>query len=83
MTEDDDSPPRVVCEYCGEFITRTRDHTGQPTTAVGMVTDGGPYECGCPETPERWEVRYESREAVSDPTWMHPDGCRCQECQLA
>lgn len=83
-----DDPPRVLCEDCGDLITYvggTRYH-GQSLIAVGMVNEpGGNYTCGCPETPERWEIRHDGPDANAepsqdDPTWMHPDGCRCRLC---
>lgn len=78
----DDTPPRVLCGGCGEYITFVSRYTGQPTTAVAMVTGNGTFECGCPEPPGQWEIRHDSPQPESgdDPTWMHPDGCRCEGC---
>lgn len=81
-SDSEDAPPRVVCEDCSDPITYLGKHTGQPTTAVGMVTGTGQYVCGCAEPPEKWEIRYETPKtgSQSDPTYMHPDGCRCERC---
>lgn len=78
----DAAPPRILCEDCGELITYAGRYTGQPTTAVGLVTGHGHFECGCEDPPDQWEIRHDSPElpSASDPAWMHPDGCRCEEC---
>lgn len=79
---EDAAPPRVLCEGCGELITFVGKYTGQPTTAVALVTGNGDFECGCEDTPGIWEIRHDRpvQQTSSDPAWMHPDGCRCEVC---